>query len=118
MLPGDRRTALMKPEVKRLVIMGLLGFSSLVCAQDTHFEPDHQQIPVPDCLSPKGVWEGESKPCTSEDHEAWLADIRHWRSERLIRVGYDGSRYDLPATQVDAIQFLPAANDGAGPLLL
>lgn len=96
MLPGDRRTALMKPEVKRLVIMGLLGFSSLVCAQDTHFEPDHQQIPVPDCLSPKGVWEGESKPCTSEDREAWLADIRHWRSERLIRVGYDGSRYDLP----------------------
>ncbi|MGC1976960.1 MAG: formylglycine-generating enzyme family protein, partial [Candidatus Sulfotelmatobacter sp.] len=86
----------MKPEVKRLVIMGLLGFSSLVCAQDTHFEPDHQQIPVPDCLSPKGVWEGESKPCTSEDREAWLADIRHWRSERLIRVGYDGSRYDLP----------------------
>jgi gamma-glutamyl hercynylcysteine S-oxide synthase len=82
--------------VKRLVITSLLGFSSLVCAQDTHFEPDHQQIPAPDCLSMKGAWEGGSKPCTPEDHEAWLADIRHWRTERLIRVGYDGSRYDLP----------------------
>jgi gamma-glutamyl hercynylcysteine S-oxide synthase len=81
---------------KRLVIAGLLGFSSVVCAQDTRFEPDHQQIPAPDCLSKKGAWEGGSKPCIPEDHDAWLADIRHWRSERLIRVGFDGSRYDLP----------------------
>jgi iron(II)-dependent oxidoreductase len=86
----------MNLEAKRLVIAGLLGFSSMVCAQDTRFEPDHQQIPAPDCLSMKGAWEGGSKPCTQKDHDAWLADIRHWRSERLIRVGYDGSRYNLP----------------------
>ena len=44
----------------------------------------------------KGAWEGGSKPCTQQDHEAWLADIRHWRDERKIRIGYDGSRYDMP----------------------
>ena len=23
-------------------------------------------------------------------------DIRHWRMERQIRIGYDGSRYEMP----------------------
>ena len=96
----------MKLKVKQLVISGMLGFSSVVCAQDTHFEPDHQQIPAPDCLLMKGVWEGGSKPCTPEDHEAWLADTRHWRSERLIRIGYDGSRYDLPLLKWTQSSFL------------
>jgi iron(II)-dependent oxidoreductase len=66
-------------------------------AQDTNFEPDGQQIPAPNCSRPNDVWDASSQPCTREDHEAWLADVRHWRSERLIRIGYDGSRYDLPA---------------------
>jgi formylglycine-generating enzyme required for sulfatase activity len=30
-------------------------------------------------------------------HQRWLADIAHWRSERRIRIAYDGSRYGLPA---------------------
>jgi formylglycine-generating enzyme required for sulfatase activity len=36
-----------------------------------------------------------------------LKDIRHWRDERRIRIGYDGSRYDMPAlkwTQSSYIQ--------------
>jgi|HubBroStandDraft_6_1064221.scaffolds.fasta_scaffold00025_18 iron(II)-dependent oxidoreductase len=86
----------MKLQWTRFVIASLLGFSSMVCAQDTRFEPDHQQIPTPDCLLMKGAWEGGWKPCTPEDHDAWLADIRHWRSERLIRIGYERSRYELP----------------------
>lgn len=45
----------------------------------------------------KGLWEGASKACGATEHEAWLADITHWRNERRIRVGYDGARYDLPA---------------------
>ena len=45
----------------------------------------------------KGAWEGGSKACTPADHEAWLADIQHWRKERRIRIGYDGARYDMPA---------------------
>jgi gamma-glutamyl hercynylcysteine S-oxide synthase len=94
MARSDRRTAHLG--VTPLVIICLLGFSCMVCAQDTRFEADHQQIPAPDCLSTKAAWEGGWKHCTSEDHDAWLADIRHWRSERLIRIGYDGSRYDLP----------------------
>jgi gamma-glutamyl hercynylcysteine S-oxide synthase len=83
--------------MKTLGIALLLLFSQLTRAQDTNFEPDHQQIPSPDCLSMKATWEAESRLCTAEDHDAWLADIQHWRTERLIRIGYDGSRYNLPA---------------------
>jgi formylglycine-generating enzyme required for sulfatase activity len=86
----------MKLTIKQLRIAILLVFSSLVYAQDTNFEPDHQQIPAADCLTMKPVWEPETKACTQQDHDAWLADIKHWRRERLIRMGYDGSRYDRP----------------------
>lgn len=75
----------------------ILAVAKLSSAQDSHFSPKGQQIPVPECLTMKGLWEGGSKPCSQTEHEAWLADITHWRMERRIRVGYDGARYDLPA---------------------
>ena len=88
----------MKLNLSALIMMSLvLAWSTIVGAQDTHFEPDHQQIPAPDCSLLKAADDGGWKPCTLEDHQAWLDDLRHWRRERLIRVGYDGSRYDLPA---------------------
>jgi formylglycine-generating enzyme required for sulfatase activity len=77
------------------VFVLLLG--AICSAQDSHFSPKGQQIPVPECLTMKGLWEGGSKACSQTEHEAWLADIRHWRNERRIRIGYDGSRYDLAA---------------------
>jgi formylglycine-generating enzyme required for sulfatase activity len=36
-------------------------------------------------------------PCTQQSHDEWLKDIRHWRTERRIRIGYDDARYKLPA---------------------
>ncbi len=82
-------------------------FVATICyAQDSHFRPKNQQIPVPECLTMKGLWEGGSKPCTQNEHDAWLADITHWRNERRIRVGYDGSRYDLPALQWTQSSFI------------
>ncbi len=66
-------------------------------AQDSKFAPEGQQIPAPACLTMKGAWEGGSSACSETEHEAWLADIQHWRNERRIRIGYDGSRYDIPA---------------------
>ncbi len=82
-------------------------FVATICyAQDSHFRPKNQQIPVPECLTMKSLWEGGSKPCTQNEHDAWLADITHWRNERRIRVGYDGSRYDLPALQWTQSSFI------------
>ncbi len=39
-------------------------------------------------------------------HERWLSDIQHWREERLIRIAYDGSRYDLPALKWTQSSFM------------
>ncbi|MFZ0759334.1 MAG: formylglycine-generating enzyme family protein [Candidatus Sulfotelmatobacter sp.] len=84
----------------------LLAVSAVCSAQDSHFRPKEQQIPVPECLTMKGLWEGGSKPCSQTEHEAWLADITHWRMERRIRVGYDGARYDLPALKWTQSSFM------------
>ncbi len=89
----------MKAATLQLIAMILLAgiFSS---AQDSRFSPNDQQIPVPDCLAAaKDLWLANSKLCTETEHESWLADIHQWRDERRIRIGYDGSRYEMPALQ-------------------
>ena len=67
-------------------------------AQDTNFQPTEQQIPVSGCIgvAVKDLWFPGSKLCDPAEHASWLADIAHWRNERRIRIGYDGSRYDRP----------------------
>ena len=84
---------------RRLAVLGV--FVSVAClhAQDTKFAPEGQQIPSPACLTMKGAWEGGGSACSETEHQAWLADIQHWRNERRIRIGYDGSRYDIPVLQ-------------------
>ena len=79
-----------------LCLIFLFSFSPFLIAQDSNFSPERQQIPLADCLSVKGQWDGGYKSCTPEDYKDWLADITHWRNERLIRIGYDGFRYSMP----------------------
>jgi formylglycine-generating enzyme required for sulfatase activity len=68
-------------------------------AQDVQNSPLGEVIPGPAC---GGVpeWNG-SKPrtCLPQEFAAWLADVRHWREERRVRVGYDTETsvaYSLP----------------------
>ena len=77
-------------------------------AQDTHFAPKSQLIPAPDCLTLKAAWQGPYTPCNSTTHEAWLKDLRHWRSERAIRTGLalDSWRYGEPALRWTQSSFI------------
>jgi formylglycine-generating enzyme required for sulfatase activity len=84
----------------------IFTLSAIASAQDSKFPPAEQQIPVPECLTMRGLWEGGSKACTQNEHQAWLTDITHWRNERRIRIGYNGSRYDLPALQWTQSSFI------------
>ena len=52
-----------------------------VSAQDVRYQPVNQEFP------------GPPNPAAFAD---WLADIKHWRDERKIRIGYDGSQYARP----------------------
>ncbi len=89
-----------------LIATTLLLNGARSAAQDSHYAPKGQQILTPDCLIMKGAWEGGSKPCSAQEHEAWLSDIRHWRNERRIRIGYGGARYDMPALKWTQSSFM------------
>ena len=65
-------------------------------AQTTHYPPDGDQIPGPDCLIPVKPSAGQQKTCTPDDYKAWLDDITHWRMEARVRAGYSGDEYERP----------------------
>ena len=92
--------------MKTLLATVVLATATVSFAQDSRYRPERQQIPVPECLAMKGAWEGGSRPCSQTEHDAWLADITHWRNERRIRIGYDGSRYARPEFQWTQSSFM------------
>jgi formylglycine-generating enzyme required for sulfatase activity len=81
-----------------------------VIAQDSQYRPVNQQFPSPECLTLSNAYSaalaGGYKPCSAKTHEEWLQDLEHWRTERRIRVGYDGWRYSLPALQWTQSSFI------------
>jgi iron(II)-dependent oxidoreductase len=77
----------------------LLLAASALSAQDFPYPPDDQQIPPPGCLTMRFSWEEGSEPCTDTTHQEWLRAVTAWRAERRIRIGYDPSRYEMPALQ-------------------
>ena len=85
----------------------LSGTLSLFAAeQDTLYGPRGQQIPAPECLNLQFASRLAQPACLPNMHELWLKDIQHWRAERLIRIAYDGSRYDLPALKWTQSSFM------------
>lgn len=64
-----------------LLVAALLLFRSGAVAQDTAYPPKDAQIPG---------------PASPADSQAWLADVQHWRTERLVRMGYNGANYSRP----------------------
>ena len=88
-------------------------------AQDTHYAPRGQQIPPPECLIARGAMGGRFEALHRCDPRRVAG-----RHSPLAQRAPDphrlrsGSRYDLPAAEVDAIEFFSAADDGPGPLFL
>src|SRR5882757_7755280 len=73
-------------------------------AQDFRYQPKGQQIPPPACLTVDDPL--EDTPCTPDTHEEWLKAVTNWRTERRIRVGYNGDRYAMPALQWTQSSFI------------
>src|SRR5258706_4933821 len=71
-----------RPRMKMMRLLPtILAACCSLTAQDTRNAPQGGQIPG---------------PANQSDFAAWLADIKHWRTERLTRIGYNGSEYDRP----------------------
>jgi formylglycine-generating enzyme required for sulfatase activity len=78
--------------MKRTLLLMTLAAAASVWAQDVRYPPRGQELPGPP---------------TAADTKAWLDDVRHWRNERLVRIGYNGSLYDRPEfrwTQTNFVQ--------------
>src|ERR1700722_3720845 len=83
-----------------LLACGLLLCSHRLSAQDTNAKFDDEAIQAPPCLQ-------LSQPlCTADDLEKWIADLRHWRAEHRIRMGFDDSYYRNPALQWTQSSFI------------
>ena len=87
------------------LLLFLCGYSAV--AQDVVNSPQGEQIPGPACQSVSQWSSGKARTCQAGEFAAWLADARHWRNERRIRIGFNGSEYDrfaLKWTQSSFIQ--------------
>ncbi len=85
----------MKSTPRFFFLILLLTAALRAFSQDSKYQPQGPFIPTPECRA------GELsflplRPCANEQIEAWRKDIRHWRFERLLRVGYSGSEYERP----------------------
>ncbi len=92
--------------MKRFLAVIFFSLTSSGLSQDTHYAPVGQQIPAPTCLMMHPAWEGGSQACSANEHGTWLNDVKHWRAERRIRVGYDGSRYARPELEWTQSSFI------------
>jgi len=74
-----------------------LGSSAI--AQSSLYVPlpafKQAMIPGPSCLAYAEPWVPQSV-CDDATHQIWLSDVRRWRSERRVRIGYSDSRYTDP----------------------
>jgi len=104
--------------IRRNLPILLLLAGTLAYADETPSDPMFtagwdvkEQIPAPKCMSMYEVadgfpWARGYTPCTDDEHKAWLSDMRQFRLERRIRVGYDSSRYELPALKWTRSSFI------------
>ena len=86
---------------KRLLfaVMIVLTMASMLLAQVTQYPPKREQIPGPPGYLNRGshcCFTTEQQEFSQKVLQEWLADIRHFRMERLIRAGYDGAQYARP----------------------
>jgi formylglycine-generating enzyme required for sulfatase activity len=77
----------------------LLVIAGSVFAQDTKFPPQGEQIPGPDKTETNTgqcCYRSDEIKDPAQAFKTWIDDVRHWRRERLIRMGYNGSEYERP----------------------
>src|SRR5277367_2667883 len=78
------------------IALCVLGLTPHANAQDVQYNPQGEQIPGPTCESVPQWYSGKPRTCQPQELAFWLNDVRHWRDERRLRIGFDSSQYDLP----------------------
>lgn len=92
----------MKAQLRTMWSAASLSLLAVLCAAQANAQfgnPQGQLILAPQCLTTGPIMRPGATACTPSTHRDWLADNIHWRTERRIRIGYDGSRYAQPQLQ-------------------
>jgi iron(II)-dependent oxidoreductase len=96
------------------IFLFALAVSGLA-AQENKYRPDGSQIPGPASPPSQPGWVTEMEGWTREqpsEFKNWLSDIQAWRTERLVRIGYDDAQYRRPEFQWAQRNFIaPPGND-------
>ena len=77
-----------------LILSCFLSFSC--SAQEAANAPHGEQISAPACQSPPDWDTARAATCTKAEISEWLTDIKHWRAEHLLRIGYEAFEYSRP----------------------
>ncbi len=120
--PGRGRRAGFNPACrpKGRRYLALAAWCLLACiparAQEFYFPqnvypPQDEQIPGPpnpNASTDLCCGKVSQAPLSKAAFESWLAYIRHWRFEHLIRMGYDGAQYERPELKWTQSSFIQA----------
>ena len=92
----------------RLLALALCAFAcvSNTSAQDVQYNPQGEQIPGPSCAGIPQWYSGKPRTCQAGELAFWLNDIRHWRDERRLRIGFDPAIYDNSALKWTQSSFI------------
>jgi len=79
-----------------------IALGGALLAQESRYHLEGSQIPGPHGNSAQPGWLVEMESWIRQqpsEFESWLADLRAWRAERLVRAGYHDSEYRRPEFQ-------------------
>lgn len=77
-----------------LASAGVLVHAQLVDYPKLNIE--NEGIEAPACVNVPKLLIGGGHPCTQQELDEWLKEMRAWRDQRRIRMGYEQNLYDLP----------------------
>jgi iron(II)-dependent oxidoreductase len=93
----------------RGVVAGVLclGAASLRAQVDyPHIKLGVEGLSAPECNDVPKLLTTGLRNCSPEEMETWLKEMRGWRANRHIRMGYSDEMYELPALQWTQSSFI------------
>jgi iron(II)-dependent oxidoreductase len=71
-----------------------------------HLKLGTEGISAPDCNDVPKLLIGGTRACSLQEQKTWLQEMRGWRENRHIRMGYSADMYELPALQWSQSSFI------------
>jgi iron(II)-dependent oxidoreductase len=91
------------------VVTVLLCFSGAIALGQVdypHLKLNPEGIAAPDCNDVPKLLVGGTRACSPQELKIWYDEIRGWRDNRHIRMGYSSDMYDLPALKWTQSSFI------------